>query len=534
MKPATVRLPDLLALLLSIVLLSLLFVRILSHPNYIGDNCAMYLDCARMLLQGKTPYVDFIDLNPPMITYFSVLPVLISNALHAPLPPTFLLFVFALVVVSIATATFICLAHRTLFSKQTAPLILAFTLANTCLFFPFGERDHLFVLFFFPFFLMRFARWHEPSAEARKEPMLAQAIVGLGAALGICLKPQCGLLPLFLEAYWALSKRQWRPLLGMEMVACAVGGALYAAHFLFVPESFKESYFHHLLPLMASSYVAYNIPLPWAMRLYSYFGGMIPSMVPVSIICVLAFLLRKYCRLLTPLLIWTAAGYIIYVMQCKGWGYQAITVFTGYMLLAGLVVFQMSGLLFKLLAMVMENSRLESWSRMPAPSFIAFACLFLVVMPFLALDSAHTGKEFVDCSPWIETETKAGDPIMVLSSAVSPVYPALIQLNRTQGSRYIWDAPIVMLEYARRQARGEEALKAIDKEEERIVSGLEEDVIKLRPKLIMIEAYPPVGNQQLTLLNFANRHGLMKHFANYEPLGMCNRFAGWKLRQVEQ
>ena len=39
----------------------------------------MYLEMGRYLLEGRLPYVDYIELNPPLIHYISVIPVFLAD-----------------------------------------------------------------------------------------------------------------------------------------------------------------------------------------------------------------------------------------------------------------------------------------------------------------------------------------------------------------------------------------------------------------------------------------------------------------------
>ena len=46
---------------------------ILFNPLSTSVGSALYLQAGEMLLEGQTPYVDFVDINPPLIIYFSAL-----------------------------------------------------------------------------------------------------------------------------------------------------------------------------------------------------------------------------------------------------------------------------------------------------------------------------------------------------------------------------------------------------------------------------------------------------------------------------
>ncbi|HMY02717.1 MAG TPA: hypothetical protein PKA48_05155, partial [Candidatus Obscuribacter sp.] len=56
------------------------------HPLSISADQSVYVQSGLLLLQGKVPYLDFFDFNPPLIVYLNVIPVLVARALALPLP----------------------------------------------------------------------------------------------------------------------------------------------------------------------------------------------------------------------------------------------------------------------------------------------------------------------------------------------------------------------------------------------------------------------------------------------------------------
>ena len=62
--------------------------RIALKPFWVHCDVAMYLQGAQLLLHGKWPCVGFMDVNPPLIVYLSVFPVLLAEGLHTHVVPT--------------------------------------------------------------------------------------------------------------------------------------------------------------------------------------------------------------------------------------------------------------------------------------------------------------------------------------------------------------------------------------------------------------------------------------------------------------
>jgi hypothetical protein len=48
----------------------------------IDVDCAINLAYSKLLMEGKLPYVDFVDTNPPLIMYICTIPVAIAQSLH--------------------------------------------------------------------------------------------------------------------------------------------------------------------------------------------------------------------------------------------------------------------------------------------------------------------------------------------------------------------------------------------------------------------------------------------------------------------
>ena len=49
------------------------------NPMRIKSDCALYLEMGRQLLEGKLPYVDFGEVNPPLIIYLNAIPAFVAG-----------------------------------------------------------------------------------------------------------------------------------------------------------------------------------------------------------------------------------------------------------------------------------------------------------------------------------------------------------------------------------------------------------------------------------------------------------------------
>ena len=66
----------------------------------LNHDDGIILHCGELLSRGWTPYVDFVELNPPMAYYVHAVPALLGRWLGLPVPGVFLACVFALVMYS--------------------------------------------------------------------------------------------------------------------------------------------------------------------------------------------------------------------------------------------------------------------------------------------------------------------------------------------------------------------------------------------------------------------------------------------------
>lgn len=72
----------------------------LSHPLLIGSDQALYASMAQLFLEGRVPYVDMFDNNPPLAFYLQIPPVVIAQLGNIPLPLSFSMYVSALTLLS--------------------------------------------------------------------------------------------------------------------------------------------------------------------------------------------------------------------------------------------------------------------------------------------------------------------------------------------------------------------------------------------------------------------------------------------------
>jgi hypothetical protein len=206
------------------------------------------LTLGEKMLAGERPYVDFIEVNPP-VSFYLYLPAILLARISG-LSPEFMvgLLVFAGVGAALWFTARVLIKGGILQSTNTWPVAAAF--AFVLLVFPaatFAQREHVALIAFLPMLAVSLLRtmnkpvaWH------------SAMVAGVFAALTVIIKPHFIFPVLFTAATAAVCARSWRPLFALENWISAGLAALYGAWVvLFFPEFIFE-----WIPIIAAVYVS--------------------------------------------------------------------------------------------------------------------------------------------------------------------------------------------------------------------------------------------------------------------------------------
>jgi hypothetical protein len=454
------------------------------HPLIIGHDQALHFECTKLILHGALPYVGFLDSNPPIIFYLDALPVTLSSWLSVPPPLVFSQWIVFLSLCSFIGSVFLVRKSIALpeFSSARAVLI-ALLLLSVFFRFDFGQREHIFVLFYSPFFLLRWLRWHGQKA-GRLESILA----GFFAAIGVCLKPFFLLPMLAVELFWLIDRRRMRPLLAPEMAGFVCGLLAYVIQFFFLPVSSQKAYFDFILPALKEGYRFFDISTIGQL-------GLEHKQIFVSgiFVCFVALLLRNRSSLILPLTVFSIASLPIYLLQNKGWTYHAMPFFAGAMYLACLLVWTileeieplLKGYQLKVSAVVCAIVLLGWYFAGETIAYIAETKIPLEVLgwkgscPIGDLSAPNLCKIVI-------THSSPGDRILFFSNGIWPEYPLTMQLNRQPGSRHLHACFLSILECIRMSDEHSKLLKY----EDQIINEYATDINANKPKLIFVQINP--------------------------------------------
>jgi hypothetical protein len=412
------------------------------------------------------------------------------------------------------------------------PMLFAFLIFNIPLFYHFGQREHIFVITFMPFFLMRWLRYQGSSFG-----VFLPIIVGSVAAMGLLTKaPYFVILPLSLEAYWFISNRCKRTrLVDPEVLTVLICAIVYALLFFFgEPTQVVDSYLYRWVPLTEVGYCASfcSIGELFSFNADNMRGCLITGIPSLILVIVGSFFMLSRCSLIGPLLIWTIAGWSIYLLQRKGWGYHTIPMMAGYFMLANLELaiiarwVSQSG--FRL-----ATSLRRLWSASTL-TFILYGFSLCMLLPVMIRDSFATGALSYVLDPIVQKYSHEGSSVLPIVPVPNAAYPTLILAHRRPASRYLWTYPLFWYGYLQSHSRNEGERKKYAQAQSKVVAELYEDALKSKPKLIAIWMTPPNWwNSSWTAFSALDANGFTRLLNDYDPVDCGNgRYSVWVRRKT--
>ena len=486
-------------------------IRIALRPAELQHDVAMYLQAGQLLLRGQRPYVDFIDVNPPLIVYLSAIPAAVSALLRTPIAPTALLLTAAAALLSLAAF------RRELTNAfheagddpriaEVAVLALAFALflsdfpERVDLPFPgnapsdprlsaiFGQREHLFIIGSAPFLALRVAR------RQGRQPKAGRAVLfGVIASVVACLKPQLVLALVAFEV-GLVDRKRWRPSWGVELIAFAAGVLAYVGHFALLPEAVRAAWFGRWLPFVIQGYGVFNEASPWDSLARTW-----PAVVAVAAGYGLSVSHNASAqKLIRAFASMAVAGALLYVLQRKGWTYHAFPERVAVMVtlacaLAAATTVGLAGDVGSAVVIPFTRQRLAQLlvALVVLAGVACVVCLVRIDTP-TDVDRLRRRSQVMRT---IDTFTKEGDPVLVATTSVWDPYPALTLQNRTPGSRYLWLFPIPMMQ----------AVSSGDPEGA-FVRDLAEDIRTRRPTLLLLQTGRCFGCKKASVDAFFREH----------------------------
>ena len=519
-----------------VVLLSQLLFSILSQPDTINHDCAFILHGAQLILDGRHPMSGFLDMAPP-ITFYALVPFcFLCQSFALPLALTWNLlcwgFICATYILAILIVEKDADKHTAMDWLMVGPLFCGFLLWNLVMSYHLGQREHLFVLTFFLFFLLRWKRLLGLEVDKR-------IAIGTGIACGfICfVKPYFCTTVFALELYWFLNavlrkrRANYALLRAQEVLAfVAIGAACPLVSFA-IPNI--GEYYDRIIPLVVNGYQAFDVSKAALFSFESIHGQLVGNRLVVIAFVLLGLFLIRTTSLLAPLLVWTISGFAIYALQGKGWAYHSIPMVAGYYLTASIVVGMSAIYLLRGLSRLNKSG--DYWSSktintdknhmvLSQSAVIAFLFYGALSIPFAA-SLIHNSSVSAKILPVLDTviarETKPKDNVLILTTNFSAAFPVVLQMQRRQAARYLWCFNVPMVEMLRKGPDREKW----DGEYASFIKDVVADIRNSKPKLIAFDKW----NESLHRDLFQDP-AVSEVLNGYEPLRGENGFALWKLK----
>lgn len=506
-----------------VVLCLRMLVSIFLHPLRIGWDPALHLQCAELIVKGGIPYVDMLDVNPPLIWYLDTLPVLVSEAFKAPVTLVFNEFMVLLMAWA-ASALGYLLIKKAQPGEAFAYLGLIFGALyfNFFLRWDFGQREEIFVLLYLPYLVLRLLRY-----QGARFTIAEGLIFGITGSIGICLKHYFVLVALMVELSMLLAYRRPRVLIAWENLGVLVFALLYLIHFAFAPKEMLDNYFHFLVPAFAKGYFFWDTCLANSIAAPDKRGVFYLACLGAA----LAFTQLKRAAVLLPLVVFTLASIIPYLLQFKGWPYHDIPVFAGACMLittsgasiiTSLVKKQTLALPMAALAVItgvsLVNSLEESQIVRADRQYDMTLLGYKGTAPWADIDSPFT--------EYLMQYTKPLDPVIFISNGVSPGYPLLTQFRLMPGSRHLHCCILSVLQYIKDAATPSLEVKELLAKEPQVIEQYGSDIEKRKPVLIFVQEAPVV--EYLRPYEF-----FAKYMKDYKKIGSAANFDVYKREGVE-
>ncbi|MBK9770387.1 MAG: hypothetical protein IPP57_06100 [Candidatus Obscuribacter sp.] len=494
------------------------------HPMFIGPDQSVYLAFAQLICKGAIPYRDIYDFNFPLIMYLSTLPVIIAAALPVPwpLPLVFDWFIYGSFALSALLVVAVFVAPKQ--NKATSPgylwpVLFALLCLQQCQLQDLGQREHIFVLLYMPFFVLRYFAWTSPLRSGLLKVLLALVCGALACSMH--LKPHLFLTVLASELFLMPGltmenfKRLWQSL---EVRTVLVLTVLYVLHFCFYPVSALKIFFEQAVPVYVTGFGWFNTSL---LSLFVSDPGFCTTTCLLVIALLVAIPLVGRCRILMPLLGFTLSSLALYVLFITAWTYRYLPVQAGVYMLIAVEVWTLAYWFIQRRTVL---ARLAIYLIAP-PCALVSACLlageqmtqyFSDVASVQLFDLRQVGSTMtspaLELSPIfyaIVKNTKLNDRVLFIGTGVAPGYPAVLQAGRLAGSRYLHGMHLPMLNLAVLEERGKKYQDWLSQS----VASYGQDIVKNQPKLIFIQ-----GGEITEILQ--REKFFERYLAAYDNLGL--------------
>ncbi len=460
---------------IALLIVFALAVVIQSHIFMSWDVGWHLLDTQR-LVAGGTYTRDFFDINPPMIFYLLIPPVLINKWFGGSIVGVFRGYIFIISILSLLTSYTIT---RRLFSKDDSfihgVLICAIAVVFTILpIYEFGQRDPFVLLLLTPYILSVALR-----AKGNHLSKSLSLWIGFLAGLGFSLNLEFLFLFFLLEIYLKLTRtaRFFRT----ETVTLLTVVVLYLLSIVI----FFPDYISHVLPLVFYLY-ADTFNLPWSTMLFS---AVTLTWLSSFVFFIIEWKSTRYKTVAFTLFASATIFLALYLATRKLWYYHMVPTL-GFSSL--LLVFLLSENLHRL-----HQKILRKKSKWTAVAKVTALYVLLIWFPLVTITqlTAVSWKTYTNPNTAINqliahVKSKSVQTIYVFSTTVTPAGILIPYVPVDLGSRFagFWMLPGI-IEHERRALNPDQKIQ-LEKTKQFLNNAVVEDFIRYEPELVFVDVTP--------------------------------------------
>lgn len=448
--PTKIGLPVLLGMSVVILVAFLLI-----FPASLNFDVSWLLYMSQETQAGKTPYVDMLAVNPPLILWLNMPSVFFAKMTGLGIGIAFKIYIFSLIAMSLALVGHILRRLKLPYGAVTL-LVLTYALAIL----PeinFGQRSHVMLILGLPYIFTVVAR-----AQQINLPTWLLLFSAVMAATGFCIKPYYVFVPALLELYllFALGVATFRRPEPYIMFGFAV---LYLVSvFIFTP-GYTSDYLQYARAVYGAGYAA-NIT------------GVVTPIIPVINTALLGGAFMYLVKLkfsdipvvFRILILVGIAGGLNYFIQFKGWSTHA------YPMRAASLVLAMSAFTLLWKAPVL---------RLVKTSFMGLLTLLILSFAVFPVISAEYKFHRTNLLKTAVSEYPDAQTIFVMSAEIQDGFPLTTELGLIWGSRFPTLGLIPGLQ--KRKAKGESSA-ILDEIELFNRATVAQDLQHFKPELVFV------------------------------------------------
>lgn len=421
--------------LIPITAYGVLYLILSQTSRSISHDVALFLEIGNRILDGQLPYVDFYEINFPMIQYLSTIFALGSRITGANIIIVTHIMTWLLIGWSALSSYFLT---KRVTNDHHLPYIIPTTLIifSTALHIPFidgsefAQREHLFMLLFLPFVLIRLHQWQTAPNQSGR---YWRFIYGFIAAVGVAIKPHFAIIPILIELYGWSIHRDWRRLLRAEIYGFATLVILHVLYFVVFP-NVREGLME-MVSIAQSGYgnIGGHSTNPIANLLFD--NDLRSTILVTGIFWILPQSNKPTQNLIRSLIVIVWGGIVLFAIQ-RGFDYHAIV----YQIALWILLFY--GLARLLHPPHYQDAPRFTLIRNPLVYILLIITLYGFTIAINVTIERHTSfNTLTPYQAFIVNHTDEGDGILVIDERFDNGlnYPELYQINRHVISPYLID-----------------------------------------------------------------------------------------------